>query len=331
MSPIIECVPNFSEGRNMATIESITTAIQKVQHVKLLHVDVGVAANRTVMTFAGSPEAVVKAAFHAIRVASERIDMRQHEGEHPRIGATDVCPLVPVQGIRLEEVVPYSISLAEQVGNALNIPVYLYEASARLPIRKNLAHIRKGEYEHLAKKMQKKDWQPDFGPTSFQARVGATVIGARPFLIAYNVNLATTDVAIANRIAQQIRGTGKYSVINQQKVRIPGQFSSVKAIGWYIKEYQQAQVSMNLTDFSLTGLHEVFEACKLAANQLNVDVTGSELIGLLPLEALLQAGKFYAKPHQTTEKEWIDCAIYGLGLNDIEPFQANDRILEYLL
>lgn len=323
---LIECVPNFSEGRNLATIEAIVAAIKSVEGVQLLHVDIGAAANRTVVTFVGAPEAVVEGAFRGIEKASTLIDMRQHKGEHPRVGATDVCPLVPIHNISLEEVVVWTKILGQRVTTELNIPVFLYEAAATAPHRKNLAAIRKGEYEGLKQKMEQPKWQPDFGD-AFNATSGATVIGARPFLIAYNVNLNTTSVEVAHQIAAEIRESGQ--IING--IRMQGQLKCVKAIGWYIKEYGKAQVSMNLTDFSISGMHHAFEACKASAEAKGVNVTGSELIGLVPLTALLDAGKFYANGKVCTESEYITLAIHHLGLNELAPFSAKERVIEYLI
>ncbi len=329
MSKLIECVPNFSEGRNITTIRAIAEAVQAVPQVQLLHIDRGEAANRTVFTFAGAPEAVVEAAFQAIQVASECIDMRVQQGEHPRIGATDVCPLIPISGISLTETTAYAQQLAQRVNRALDIPIYLYEAAATSAARRNLARIRKGEYEGLAEKMQQADWKPDYG-THFNAKTGATVIGARNFLIAYNVNLNTKDVKLAKAIAAAIRESGRKVRVGDAWQRIPGHCKSLKAIGWYIEEYKQAQVSMNLTDFSITGMHTAFEACKKEAIARGVQVTGSELIGLVPLEALLDAGKYYA-PTADTEKIFVNAAIEGLGLSDLQLFQANERVIEYCM
>ncbi|MEL6717806.1 MAG: glutamate formimidoyltransferase [Bacteroidota bacterium] len=329
MSSLIECVPNFSEGRDQVVIDAIAGAIRSINGVKLLHVDIGAAANRTVMTFVGEPSKVVEAAFQAIRTASELIDMRQHKGEHPRIGATDVCPLIPIANIELEEVMKYAYKLANRVGMELEIPVYLYEASATQDYRKNLASIRKGEYEGLAEKMNFTKWKPDFGD-NFNARSGATVIGARNFLIAYNVNLNTTSATIAQKIAQEVRESGKIIEEKGRKKRIPGTCKSLKAIGWYIEEYGKAQVSMNLTDFKVTGMHQAFEACRIEASRLGVEVTGSELIGLVPLEALLAAGKFY-QPQSEDHSTLLLAAIQALGLSEIAPFHIEERVIEYLL
>ncbi len=331
---IIECIPNFSEGKNGNTLAAIADAIKNISGVKLLHIDAGVAANRTVFTFAGEPKNVVEAAFQAIKVAGELIDMRTQEGTHPRIGATDVCPLVPIANITMEEVKVYAKELGERIAKELTIPVYLYEHSATTLQRKNLATIRSGEYEGLAQKMELSDWQPDFGE-AFNAKTGATVLGARDFLIAYNVNLDTDSVPIAKQIARDIRESGRLiKKADGKKVRIPGQCKSLKAIGWYIEEYGKAQVSMNLTNYKITGIHEAFEACKAAAKKHGALLTGSELIGLLPLEAMLAAGYFYATKKgvtNLTEQALIQLAVNELGLADLRPFKSEERIIEYLL
>ena len=331
---IIECIPNFSEGKNANTLAAISDAIKNISGVKLLHIDPGVAANRTVFTFAGEPKNVVEAAFQAIKVAGELIDMRTQKGTHPRIGATDVCPLVPIANITMEAVKIYAKELGERVAKELTIPIYLYEHSATTPKRKNLATIRSGEYEGLAQKMELSDWQPDFGQ-SFNARTGATVLGARDFLIAYNVNLNTDSVTIAKQIARDIRESGRLvKKADGKKIRIPGQCKSLKAIGWYIEEYGKAQVSMNLTNYKITGIHEAFEACKAAAKKHGALLTGSELIGLLPLEAILAAGHFYATKKGVTtltQQALIQLAVNELGLADLSPFKFEERIIEYLL
>lgn len=308
MEPIlIECVPNFSEGRNHNIIQQITEQIEKVDGVKLLNVDPGKATNRTVVTFAGSPEQVIEAAFEAIKKASELIDMSKHKGEHPRMGATDVCPLIPISGISMDEVVKYSKKLAEKVAKELNIPVYLYENSASCAERKNLADIRSGEYEGFAKKIKEPNWKPDFGPSEFNKKSGATVIGARDFLVAYNINLNTTSTRRANSIAFDIRERGRVKrengsitgkIIKDKDGNpeyIPGTLKEVKGIGWYIDEYGIAQLSLNLTNIHITPIHVAFEeACK-KAEERGVRVTGSELIGLVPLNAILDAGKYFLR------------------------------------
>jgi glutamate formiminotransferase / formiminotetrahydrofolate cyclodeaminase len=295
MTQLIECVPNFSEGRDPEIIRQITDAIAAVEGVQLLDVDPGKATNRTVVTFVGAPEAVVEAAFQGIRQASLLIDMKAHTGEHPRMGATDVCPLVPVSGISMEETVEWAKRLAARVGEELSIPVYLYEAAASRPERRNLATIRTGEYEALPEKLADPNWAPDFGPARFNARSGATVIGARDFLVAYNVNLNTTSVRRANSIAFDVREQGRVlrdgdpvtgpvrTGEDGEPLRQPGACKAVKAIGWYIEEYGIAQVSMNLTDINVTPLHIAFEASCRSAEARGMRVTGSELVGMVPL------------------------------------------------
>jgi glutamate formiminotransferase/formiminotetrahydrofolate cyclodeaminase len=344
---LLECVPNFSEGRDPEVIRQITAAIEAVGGVTLLHVDPGQATNRTVVTFAGEPEPVIEAAFQAIRRAAELIDMQRHSGEHPRMGATDVCPLIPIAGITLEEAAQWSRRLAERVGKELGIPVYLYEAAQPLAARKNLAVIRAGEYEGLARKMTDPAWAPDFGPPAFNARSGATVIGARDFLVAFNVNLNTTSTRRANAVAFDVREagrpkrsgdplTGKVVTDAEGKpVMEPGSLKAVKAIGWYIAEYGIAQVSMNLTDLAVTPLHGAFdEVCRKAEGR-GLRVTGSELVGLVPLKALLDAGRHYLRKQQRSlgvpERELLKIAIRSLGLDELAPFKPEERILEYRL
>ncbi|SFF20726.1 glutamate formimidoyltransferase [Thermoflexibacter ruber] len=307
---IVECVPNFSEGRDRKIISEIASAIQANNDIQLLEIDPNEDANRTVITFAGSPEAVVEAAFAGIAKASELIDMSQQKGTHPRIGATDVCPLVPLQGITMEETVRYAHSLADRVGRELNIPVYCYEYAALRPERKNLAFIRKGEYEGLAKKVQNTDFQPDFGSPVFNAKSGATVIGARDILIAYNFNLNTQSVSIAKKIAAEVRTSGNGI----------GRLNHLKAIGWYMEHYGIAQVSTNLTNFRQTSLHLVFQTISKVAQKYETEVIGSELVGLIPLHALTDNGKME-----------IDQAIDYLGLNVLRPFLPEKKIIELLL
>lgn len=342
---IIECVPNFSEGVNEKTIQSISESIRNIEGVSLLHVDQGKSTNRTVFTFAGDPDAVIEAAFEAISYASIHIDMRLHRGEHPRMGATDVCPLIPISGISLEETIEYARLLAERVGNKLNIPVYLYESSASAPHRRNLADIRSGEYEGFQQKIKLPAWKPDFGPMEFNAQSGATVIGARDFLIAFNVNLNTRSVKLANEIAFDIRehgrtikdeATGKLLKNEHGEVlRSKGACKSVKAIGWYIDEYQLAQVSMNLTNINETALHTAFEECNKAAAKYGLLVTGSELVGLVPKRALIEAGKYFLKKQKRSlgvpESEYIHIAIQSMGLNALAQFDPQKRIIEYML
>jgi glutamate formiminotransferase / formiminotetrahydrofolate cyclodeaminase len=347
MGQIIECVPNFSEGRDLSVIKQITDAIESVKGIRLLNVDPGYATNRTVVTFTGEPELVVEAAFRAIQRTSELIDMQHHKGEHPRFGATDVCPLVPVSNITMEETVKYARLLAKRVGDELNIPVYCYEFAAFEEKRQSLANCRAGEYEGLAEKLKTDGWQPDFGPGTFNARSGAIAIGARNFLIAYNINLNTTSVRLANSIAFDIREVGRIKregdpitgkIVTDEHgepIRIPGTLKKVRAIGWFIKEYGIAQISMNLTDITITSVHHAFnEVCERARIR-GIRVTGSELIGVIPLQAMLDAGKYFLrKQHRSVEipdHEIIKNAIKSLGLDELAPFDPDKRIIEYLL
>lgn len=345
-TPLIECVPNFSEGRDASVIAQITQAIAAVEGVKVLNVDPGVATNRTVVTFVGAPEAVVEAAFRGIQKAAQVIDMRKHHGEHPRIGATDVCPLIPVSDVTMEETVQYARALAERVGSELNIPVYCYEYAALSPERRNLAVCRAGEYEGLAKKLLDPQWKPDFGPSVFSPTVaasGLTVIGARDFLVAVNFNLNTTSTRRANAVAFDVREKGR-KVLKDGKPLLddqgqecwqPGTLRCCKAIGWYIEEYGIAQVSMNLTDINVTPLHVAFqEVCDKAAAR-GMRVTGTELVGLVPKRALLDAGIYFLHKQQRStgiaEDEIIKIAIKSMGLDDLKPFDAHSKVLEYLL
>ena len=335
MSAILECVPNVSEGQNGEVLRALAHAIQSVPGAHLLHQDRGESANRTVFTFAGEPEAVVEAAFRLIKSAAELIDMRTHHGIHPRMGATDVCPLVPISGIDMAEAVQLSRKLGERVGRELSIPVYLYEASATRINRRNLAKIRQGEYEGFVEKITRPEWKPDFGPAQFQAIPGQTVIGARDFLLAYNVNLATDSMEDAKAIAAEVRESGQLIQREGQKIRVPGRCKSLKAIGWYVEEYGQAQVSMNLTRLADTTLYQAFEAVQEAATKRGIQTQGSELIGLTPLEAMIAAGRhFYAKegknlPFQTDE--FVTKAISSLGLASVVPFEPQEKIIEYRL
>jgi glutamate formiminotransferase/formiminotetrahydrofolate cyclodeaminase len=347
MTRIIECVPNFSEGRDPAIIKQITDEIEAVPGVKLLHVDPGKATNRTVVTFAGEPDPVVEAAFRAIAKAAEVIDMRHHTGEHPRMGATDVCPLVPISGVSMEEAAAYAVRLAERVGQELGIPVYLYEAAQPNAARKNLATIRAGEYEGFFKKIQRPDWAPDYGPREMNAKAGATVIGARDFLVAFNVNLNTTSTRRANAVAFDVREIGRPQregdpltgkVVTDaagQPVMIPGTLKAVKAIGWYIEEYGFAQVSMNLTNLDVTPLHVAFDEVCRKAEARGLRVTGSELVGLIPLRALRDAGRYFLTKQQrslgVSEAELIRIAVATMGLNQLAPFLPHERVIEYLL
>jgi len=335
MQTLIECVPNFSEGNDTAIIKQITDEIERTEGVRLLNVDPGKATNRTVVTFVGSPEAVIEAAFRCIKKAGELIDMSKHKGEHPRMGATDVCPLIPISGISMEETAQWAQKLAKRVGDELQIPVYLYEAAQPDKDRSNLSVIRAGEYEGFFKKIKQPEWKPDFGPAVFDARRGATVIGARDFLVAYNVNLNTTSTRRANAVAFDIREAGRNVEENGVKVNKPGSLKSVKAIGWYIEEYGIAQISINLTNINITPVHIVFdEACK-KADVRGIRVTGSELVGLIPLKAMLDAGKYFLRKQQrstgVSERELIKIAVRSLGLDELSPFKPEEKIIEYLL
>ena len=344
---IIECVPNFSEGRNMEIIKQITDVIESVEGVKLLDVDPGKDTNRTVVTFVGSPEAVSEAAFLSVKKASELIDMSKHHGAHPRMGATDVCPFVPVSGITMEETVVYARKVAERIGNKLKIPVYCYENAAFMEERKNLASCRAGEYEGLKEKLSNPVWKPDFGPAVLNIRSGATAVGARDFLVAFNVNLNTTSTRRANAIAFDVREKGRpkregdpvtgkvLKDANGEKVMIPGSLKSVKAIGWYIEEYGIAQISMNLTNISVTPVHIAFDEVCRKADARGVRVTGSELVGLIPLKSLLDAGRYFLDKQKrsagVSDDELIKIAIRSMGLNDIHLFNPEEKIIEYVM
>ncbi|GIW23223.1 MAG: hypothetical protein KatS3mg068_2230 [Candidatus Sericytochromatia bacterium] len=347
MKKLIECVPNFSEGRNKQIIEQIINEIKSVEKVKLLDFDSGKATNRTVVTFVGEPDNVIEAAFLSIKKASELIDMSKHSGEHPRMGATDVCPLIPISNISIEEAVEYSHKLAKRVADELNIPVYLYEYSASIEERKNLANIRKGEYEGLEEKLKDPKWKPDYGKAEFNKKSGATVIGVRDFLIAYNINLNTKSVRKANSIAFDIREKGRIKRIGNpitgeivkdefgNPVWEPGSLKKVKAIGWFIDEYNIAQVSMNITDYKTTPLHIAFEETVNKANQRGIRVTGSEIVGMVPLEVILDAGKYFLKKQGrslgVTEEELIHIAVKSLGLDELYKFEPEKKIIEYAI
>lgn len=335
MSQIIECVPNFSEGQDLGIIQQITDAIQTVEGVKLLNVDAGKATNRTVVTIVGEPNAVIDAAFRAIKKAGELIDMTRHKGEHPRIGATDVCPLIPIANISMEETAAYAQQLARRVGEELNLPVYLYEAAQPNKDRSSLSVIRNGEYEGMASKILLPEWKPDFGPAIFDKQRGATVIGARDFLVAYNINLNTTSTRRANAIAFDVREAGRNVEEKGVKINKPGSLKFVKAIGWYIQEYGIAQISINLTNINITPVHIAFdEVCEKAAAR-GIRVTGSELVGLIPLQSMLDAGKYFLEKQQrsigVSEEELIKIAVKSMGLDELRPFKAEERIIEYLL
>jgi glutamate formiminotransferase/formiminotetrahydrofolate cyclodeaminase len=342
MMKLVECVPNFSEGRDMATIEKITDEIQATEGVKLLDVDPGKDTNRTVVTFIGTPDAAVEAAFRAIARAAEVIDMSKHTGAHARMGATDVCPFIPVSGVTMEDCAELARKLGARIGEELQIPIYLYEHAASRPERRNLANIRSGEYEGLADKLEDPEWKPDFGPAEFNAKAGATVIGAREFLIAYNVNLNTRDTKTAREIAFTIREKGRLKrdadgkVVrdkNGKALRDPGIFKDCKAVGWYMEDFGRAQISINLVNYKVTPPHLVFDECCRLASELGARVTGSELVGLIPLEAMLQAGRYYLEKQGKTrgvpEAELIHIADLSLGLSDLYPFEADKKIIEY--
>ena len=347
MKQLIECVPNFSEGQDLSIIKAITDEIEKVDGVKLLDVDPGKATNRTVVTFVGTPNEVVEAAFLAIKKASELIDMSKHSGEHPRMGATDVCPMIPISNISMEETVKYAEKLAKRVGEDLQIPVYLYEEAAKTPERKNLAVIRSGEYEGFFRKIEQAEWAPDFGPAIFSKKSGGTVIGARDFLVAYNVNLNTTSVRRANSIAFDVRENGRVKregnpitgkIVrdeNGDALRVPGKLKSVKAIGWYIEEYGIAQISMNLTDIKVTQLHTAFEAVRESADKRGMRVTGSELVGLVPKKVLIDAGKHFLQKQERSlgidDMEIMKIAVKSLGLDELGDFDPKKKVIEYLL
>lgn len=347
MTPVVECVPNFSEGRDPAVIERIAQRMNSVPGAAVLHVDPGKATNRTVVTLAGEPEAVLEAAFRGIAAAAELIDMARHHGEHPRMGATDVCPFVPISGITMEEAAALARRLGERVGKELGIPVYLYEAAQPDEARRRLPDIREGEYEGLERKLADPKWKPDYGPASFNPKSGATVIGARDFLVAYNVNLNTTSTRRANAVAFDVREAGRplreggsltgkvLTDANGEPLTLPGTLKAVKGIGWFIDEYGVAQVSMNLTDLSVTPIHVAFDEVDRAARERGMRVTGSEVVGLVPLKAMLDAGRHYLRRQQrslgVSDRELIHIAVRSLGLDEFTPFVPEERIIEYKL
>jgi glutamate formiminotransferase/formiminotetrahydrofolate cyclodeaminase len=344
MQKVIECVPNFSEGRDLEVIEKITAAIESVEGISLLNVDPGASTNRTVVTFAGSPEAAVEAAFRGIQKAAELIDMRKQKGAHPRMGATDVCPFIPVSNVSWEEAIACANELGKRVGEELEIPVYLYEKAAKNPARSNLSIIRAGEYEGFFEKIKEAAWKPDCGPAVFNEKSGATVIGAREFLVAYNVNLNTKAVRRATSVAFDVRENGRVKTedgtpsgkpvldSNGEPVRVPGMLKHVKAIGWYVEEYGMAQVSMNLTNLEETPLHAAFDACSEAASKRGLRVTGSEVVGMLPKKCLVEAGKYFLRKQKwsegASEEELIDIAIRSMGLSEVKPFDPKEKIIE---
>jgi len=347
MKKLIECVPNFSEGRDENIIKQITDEIEAVEGVTLLDVDPGQATNRTVVTYVGTPDEVLEAAFRAVKKASEVIDMSKHKGEHPRFGATDVCPLVPVSNITMEETVEYAHKLAKRIGEELNIPIYCYEYAASEEKRRNLASCRSGEYEGLPEKLADPAWKPDYGPAEFNTKSGATAVGARDFLVAYNVNLNTTSTRRANAIAFDVRERGRAKrdgdpltgkIVkdeNGKTVMIPGSLKCVKGIGWYIEEYGVAQISMNLTNISVTPVHIAYDEVFKKAVERGIRVTGSELVGLIPLKAMLDAGKYFLRKQQRSlglpDKELIKIAVKSMGLDELYPFKPEEKIIEYAI
>jgi glutamate formiminotransferase/formiminotetrahydrofolate cyclodeaminase len=344
---LIECVPNFSEGKDMTVINKITDEIRASEGVELIDVDPGEATNRTVVTFVGTPDEVLEAAFKAVKMAKSLIDMRHHSGAHPRFGATDVCPLVPVSNIMMEETAAYARKLAKRIGEELDYPVYLYEKAASVPERENLANVRAGEYEALKEKLTRPQWKPDYGPAQFVPETGVTAVGARNFLVAYNINLNTTSTRRANSVAFDVREKGRLKrdgdpitgkVVkdkNGNPLREPGMLKKVKAIGWYIEEFGIAQISMNLTDISVTSIHQAFEAVNENAQKRGLRVTGSEIVGVVPLKAMLDAGKHFLKKQNRSlgisDKEIIKIAIKSLGLDELYPFEPQKKIIEYIL
>jgi glutamate formiminotransferase / formiminotetrahydrofolate cyclodeaminase len=344
MQKIIECVPNFSEGRDLEVIRQITDAIESVEGVSLLNVDPGASTNRTVVTFAGNPEVAVEAAFRGIQKAAELIDMRKHKGAHPRMGATDVCPFIPISNVSWEEAIACARKLAKRVGEELKISVYLYEKAANDPARSNLSIIRAGEYEGFFDKIKLPEWKPDFGPAVFNETSGGTVIGARAFLVAYNANLNTKAVRRANSIAFDVRENGRVKTDDGtpsgkpvldgkgEPVREPGMLKHVKAIGWYVEEYGVAQVSMNLTNLEETPLHAAFDACVESAAKRGMRVTGSEVVGMLPKKCLVDAGRYFLRKQKwsegASEEELIDVAIRSMGLSELKPFDPKEKIIE---
>ena len=341
---LIECVPNFSEGRNEDIINQITSEIKSVSNVKLLDVDPGKDTNRTVVTFAGNPDDVIEAAFLAISKASELIDMSKHEGAHPRMGATDVCPLIPIKGVSVDECIEYSHKLAKKVAQKLKIPIFMYEKSASSKSRQNLAKIRQGEYEGMSDKLKMKDWKPDYGPDELHIKSGVTAIGVREFLIAYNINLNTSDKKLASDIALDIREAGRAKRDENGKiirdkdgvmVKVPGTLKSVKAVGWFLDEYNVAQVSMNLIDYKTTSVHRVFEEVRKQAQKRGLRVTGSELVGLIPLDSLLEAGRYYLQEQNKTsgvpDSQLIHIAVKSMGLDEMYPFNNDEKIIDYMI
>ncbi len=336
---IIECVPNFSEGRNKDAFNLMKKSLEGISSCRLLSLEPDADYNRVVVTFAGTEEGILNGALSISRTAAELIDMTKHKGEHPRLGAIDVVPFVPVKNVTMEECARISEAYGEKIADELNVPVYLYEEAARKPGRKNLSDIRKGEFEGLPGKLEDPEWQPDFGPAEFNPKLGAIITGARFFLIAYNVNLKTEDVRFAKEIGEILRESGRVKrdingnilKIDGKTVKEPGRLKSVKGMGVYLEKYKIAQVSMNLTNYNITSIHTAFEEVKKEAKRLGIEVTGSEIVGLVPLEALLQAGKFYAQGKELKENELLDLAVENLGLSDLHSFKKEEKIIDYMI
>jgi glutamate formiminotransferase/formiminotetrahydrofolate cyclodeaminase len=337
MQKLVECVPNFSEGHNQKTIDAIRASVQGVPGVRLLNIEPDKDYNRTVVTFVGEPDAVLEAAFQATKTAAECIDMAQHKGEHPRIGAADVVPFVPISGVTMNDCVQISNMFGKRVASELNIPIYLYEFASRAQYRKYLSDIRRGEYEGLTDKLKDPAWKPDYGESVFNSKSGVTVTGARSILIAYNVNLSSKDITLAHEIALRIRESGRMmkdefdNPVKNEKgeiIKVPGTLKAVKAMGVFLERFKIAQVSMNLVDFEITSIHEAYEEVKKQAQALDIDVTGSELVGLTPLSAMVKAGKYYSVKKTLTDQEYVSLAVEILGLNQFEPFDAKKKIIE---
>ncbi|HVO74622.1 MAG TPA: glutamate formimidoyltransferase [Ignavibacteriaceae bacterium] len=336
---IIECVPNFSEGRNKDTFDLMRKSLEGIENCKLLSLEPDADYNRAVVTFAGNEEGILNGALLISRAAAESIDMTVHKGEHPRLGAIDVVPFVPVKNVTMEECAEISEKYAQKISAELKVPVYLYEEAAKFPERKNLPDIRKGEYEGLAEKLKEPQWKPDYGPAIFNPKLGAIITGARFFLIAYNVNLKTEDVKFAKEIGEILRESGRAKrdidgniiKIEGKTVKEPGRLKAVKGMGVYLEKYKITQVSMNLTNYNITPIHTAFEEAKKEAKRFGIEVTGSEIVGLVPLEALLQAGKFYSREKELEENELVDIAVKNLGLNDLHIFNKDEKIIDYLI
>ncbi|HEX2865475.1 MAG TPA: glutamate formimidoyltransferase [Ignavibacteriales bacterium] len=336
---IIECVPNFSEGRNEAVFEKISNAVKEVENVKLLSLEPDRDYNRVVVTLAGDEKGILEGTIAACKAAAAGIDMRLHKGEHPRLGAIDVVPFVPVKNTSMEECVKISEEFGKRISEELNLPVYLYEEASRTPQRKLLSNIRKGEYEGLEEKLKDPAWAPDFGNAEFNPKLGALVTGARFFLIAYNVNIKSPDVKYSKEISELLRETGRPQrdemgnvvKVDGQTVKIPGRLKTVQAMGVYLEKYNITQVSMNLKNYTVVPIHLAFEEVKKEARRLGLEVEGSEIVGLVPLEALLMAGRFYSQNKEASEKELVEAAIESLGLSSLNPFIPEEKVIDYMI